>query len=142
MAVGSTPFGMGTPAVGEDVPTGPAGSRYLDPLARDYVVDPSSGQYQQMPSVRQRVLITVITMLGSSSSQPLFGVQLPQRMDERFEADARGRIRAALSQLIDIEQVMVLDGQIKVERGLGGRARFTIPFFDLTTGERHTVSGP
>ncbi len=142
MRGGLTPFGLGTPSTGAATPTGAAGSRYLDPITRDYGVDSATGQFKQMPGVRQRVEITVLTTKRSSTGQPLFGVELPARMDEHFEADSRASIAAALRQLIEIEKVMRLDAPIKVEKGNGGRARFTISFTDLTTGQSQTISGP
>jgi phage baseplate assembly protein W len=134
MPAGSGPFGLGTPATSEPPPTGPAGSRYLNPATRDFEVDQVTGQFAQMPPVRQRVLLALITIRGSSSVLPSFGVHVPPKMNELFEAQVRNSVASALRQLTDVEQVIRVD-RIDVERGTGGRALITVSYTNLQSGE-------
>lgn len=135
---GLSPFGLGSPDEGAAPPSGPAGSRYLNPITRDYQIDPSTGQQAQMPPVRQRVLLTVLTA-KNSSAVPGFGTRIPALMGETFESEVRAEITRELRQLTDVERVARLDG-VKVEKGLGGRARVTISYTDLTTATRDQVT--
>lgn len=141
MAMGTGPFGLGTPATGEDPPDGPAGSRYIDPTTRDYAQDPDTKQLKQMPAARQRVLLALMTLVGSSSALPTFGVKPPKKMGDTYESQMKNAVRLALRHLTDVEQVIRVDS-IVVERGLGGRSRTTVSFTDLlsdTAGEPITI---
>ncbi len=138
MPAGLGPFGLGTPAQGAEPPSGPAGSRYLNPITRDYQVDEETGQFAQMPAVRQRVLIIVLTLKNSSAVKGL-GVRLPPRMDETFESAVKAEITLALRQLTDVERVARLE-DVKVDRGRSGRARITVVYTDLTTATRDQVT--
>lgn len=132
-AMGVAPFGVGTPAIPPPAPTGSAGSRFIDPLKRDYSVDAATGQFKQMPGTRQRVMLAVLTELESSGIRG-FGIKPPTRMGTTFEAEMRGAVRTALRQMIEVEKCLRLDGVI-VERGASGRASTTILYKDLITGE-------
>lgn len=137
--MGTSPFGVGTPTSATEPPDGPAGSRYLNPVTRDYEIDDTTRQFKQMPPTRQRVLLAVMTDLGSSAL-PRFGVKRPPRMGETFEREQANAVRRALRHMTDVEKVLSIDS-IKVERGLGGRARTTIAYTDLLadTADRLTV---
>ncbi len=135
--MGTSPFGVGTPASATEPPSGPAGSRYLNPVTRDYEVDSSTGQFKQMPGTRQRVLLTVLTVRDSSGVRG-FGVKLPPRMGETFERQVENELRRALRTMTEVEKSLLING-ITVERGLGGRARITIAFTDLVTGDQDRV---
>lgn len=132
-AFGLSPYGLGTPATAALPPTGAAGCRYINPATGDYEIDPSTKQQAQMPSVRQRVLLAVATLLRSSTAVPGMGIQLPRKMGSSYEAEARNSVLLALRQLIQVERVVRVDA-IYVKRGLGGRSLITISFTDLTTG--------
>lgn len=135
---GTAPFGIGTPSVGAAPPSGPAGCRYLNPATRDYEVDSSTGQFAQMPAVRQRVMLCVLTA-KNSSSVPGFGVRIPPLMNETFESEVRAEITRELRQLTEVERVCRLDG-VFVVKGRSGRARVTVSFIDLTTGTADQVT--
>jgi hypothetical protein len=135
MPMGTSPFGLGTPAAAAVPPDGPAGSRYLNPITRDYEVDSSTGQFKQMPGTRQRVLIALLTVRNSSGI-PGFGVRAPVRMGDSFEAEMQNAVRQALRHMSEIEKSIRID-DIKVERGLGGRSRTTVSFTDLVTGDQY-----
>lgn len=135
--MGSSPFGVGTPASATVPPSGPAGSRFLDPVTRDYAVDSTTGQFKQMPGTRQRVLLTCLTVRDSSGVRG-FGVKLPGRMGDTFERQVENEIRRALRYMTEVEKSLLIT-EIKVERGMGGRARITIAFKDLVTGDQDRV---
>lgn len=135
---GTSPFGIGTPTTATVPPDGPVGSRYINPTTGDYEVDSTTGQFKQMPGVRQRVLLAVLTRRDSSGI-PGFGTRMPARMGDDFEAACDAEIRSALRQMVEIEKVIRIDG-IKVERGAAGRARITISYTDLVNGTRDRVN--
>lgn len=92
-----------------------------------------------MPHVRQRVLIAVLTLQGSSTALPKFGTRLPRKMGDTFEAEVSNSVKAALRQMTDVERVMKIDG-LKVERGSGGRAQITISYTDLERNLQDSVT--
>lgn len=126
---GGGPFGLGTPPGPSLSPTGSAGSRFIHPVNRDYEVSATTGQYKQMPGVRQRVTIAALTQLNSSGI-PGFGMKLPEKMGPTFEAECRAAVANGLRHMPDIRLESVT-----VERGPGGRARITVSWKDLATGE-------
>ena len=134
-----TPFGLGTPIPTGDPPDGASGTRYLNPATRDYQVDTTTGQLAQMPSIRQRVLLALLTVRGSSTASPGFGIVAPRKMGEQFDVEMKQAVRSALKQLTDVEKVVRIDGII-VERGARSRSRTTVIFTDLITGEGDSVS--
>jgi hypothetical protein len=137
-----TPYGTGTPAPTADPPdiaTYPAGSRYINPASGDYVYDSTTRQYGQMPTTRQRVLLAVKTLWGSSSALPTLGIRLPRKLGDTFVADIQQAVRSALYQLTNVEQVVRIDA-IDVIKSQGGRAQATISYTDTTTGEASQVT--
>jgi phage baseplate assembly protein W len=137
--VGSNPFGYGTPVTNAAPPLGTVGSRYIDPLTRDYAVDDSTGQMKQMPSLRQRVYLTVMTVKGSSSSLPNFGLSVPGKLDQSAERRISNAILSALNQLIVVEKILAVNS-IAVERYPLGRVRVNVSWTDLTVGKNDTTS--
>lgn len=130
--IGSTPFGMGTPAAAPLPPTqGPALSRYLDPGSGDFFIDETVGQFASMPSLRQRVLLIMNTELGSSTAIPTLGIPRPRKIDQTYINTTRAAIRRAFVQLTDIERVMQIQ-DIKVEKQAVGRIQVTLVYRDLT----------
>lgn len=139
MAFGSGPYGLGSPLPAAAPASGPAGSRWIDPITKDYAQDPDTLQLKQMPATRQRVLLALMTLLGSSTVLPKFGVRFPQKMGSTFEAQCINSVRSAMRQLTDVEQVVRIDG-ITVEKGVGGRARITVSWTDLDTLNRDQLT--
>lgn len=133
MPFGSGSYGLGVPGEAALPTQSPAGSRFLNPSTRDYQYDDDSGQLAQMPTLRQRVLLTVMTEYGSIPTQPTFGIRRPKKMGDTFEAEMKAAVRSALAYLTDAEKVMRID-QILVRKGAGGRSETTIVFTDMTTG--------
>lgn len=136
---GCGPFGDGVNLTGTSPPTGSFGSRYINPATKSYQQDPATHQMAQMPAVRQRVLLALTTLVGSSTALPTFGITYPSKMGTSFEAESQASIRAALKQMTDIERVLRIDS-IGVERGAAGRARFTVSYTDITTGQSESVT--
>lgn len=136
---GLSPYGTGTPETSAVPASGAAGSRYINPATRDYQQDPTTGQLAQMPSTRQRVLLALLTVQGSSSVYGRFGIKLPRKMGTSFEVEMRFAVRAALRHLTDAEKVIRIDS-ITVERGAGSRSRTTVSYTDLATGETDQAS--
>ncbi len=133
MGLGNTPFGIGTPVLAAD----PANqrdqkfSRYLNPNSGDYEIDPDTGGIAQMPAVRQRVLIIMKTIRGSSTSLPGLGIRLPPKIDETFELAVKNGIREAFSIMTDIEKSLSIDG-MQIKRLSSGRIRVIFAYTDLT----------
>jgi len=132
-SVGLFPFGYGTPVTGAAPADGPSGVRYLNFQTRDYEVDATTRQLKQMPSLRQRVLIRLMTLVGSSTVQPTFGISLPDRMGDGFERIVNTAVRSAFRQETTIEKIMRID-QISTVKLSSGRAQITLIFTDLKSG--------
>lgn len=133
-----TPFGTGTPVVAQAPPeNAPDGARYLNPASRDYEQG-DDGEYLRMPSTRQRVLLAVMTELGSMSVAPNDGLRLPKKMNEHFERKAAIEVRRVLQPMIR-EGALRLDAVTTVERVSTGRARIRIDFTDLATRQRDSL---
>jgi phage baseplate assembly protein W len=122
---GTSGAGFGVPAVGGAPPDGPAGSRFIDPVTKDYAQDSTTGQLKQMPPIRQRVLIALTTVLGSASTLPNLGMRAPRKMGDRFEGQMRNAVAAALYQLTEVEKVIRLV-RVTVIKGRGGRSQTTV----------------
>jgi hypothetical protein len=136
---GFGPCGLGTPISGDPPPLPGAGSRYINPASGDYEQDPTTKQLAQMPAVRQRVLLALITVIESSNAAPGLGIRLPRKMGTTYEAEVRAEVMLALNQLVEVEKVIRVDS-IEVLRGAGGRSQITVSFTDTTTGLRDRVA--
>lgn len=133
------PYGPDTPVTSAAPPTGDAGSRYLNPATRDFQQDSASKQLAQMPAVRQRVLLAVMTEQRSSTALPDFGILRPRKVGPSFEAQVTASVRSSLRQLVEVERLVRIDG-IKVERGASGRQRVTISYTDISVGAPDQVT--
>ncbi len=136
---GTSPFGIGTPATLPDPISGLPGVRFLDPRSRDYQYDSTTGQLAQMPTVRQRVLLSLLTLRGSSTVLPEFGVELPKKIDQAFERRVKDSVRIALRQLTEIERLIRIDGILISNRG-GGRVVVTVAYTHTNDGTTDQVS--
>ncbi len=136
---GFGPFGFGTPLSADPIPTPGSGCRFIDPVSGDYGIDNATKQFQQMPPLRQRVLLALVTILKTSTAVPNFGLKTPTKMGNTFEAQVRNAVNVALNQLVNIEKVMRVNS-ITALKGAGGRALITVAYTDLTTGTDDKVS--
>lgn len=140
MAFGTGPFGLGTPTT-STAPPDPsgAGSRYINPATRDYQQDSTTLQLAQMPGLRQRVLLAVMTLRTSSTALPTFGISIPRKVTPSFVAEVQASVRASLRQMTEVERVIRIDG-ITVEIGASGRQRVTISYTDTSAGVPDAVT--
>jgi len=136
---GIFPFGVGTPVTSAAPPTGNAGSRYLNPSTRDFQRDTLTGQLAQGPAVRMRVLLALLTLQGSSTVAPKFGVRWPRKIDESYEQSVTDSIRKALHHLTTVERVIVLN-EVAVTKSGFGRVEAVVSYTDVTTGQPDQVS--
>lgn len=136
--LGLTPFGLGTPDPPSDPPTGNWGSRWINPVTRDFEQDPVTKQFKQMPPLRQRVYLAIAETRGSSTVRPNDGFRLPEKMGDGFEQLVESRVREALRYLTDVEQVMRID-RILVNRVNSQRASIVVQFTDLETNQPDQV---
>lgn len=125
--------GLGVPVEAAAPPSGPAGCRFLNPATGDFEVDPTTLQLKQMPVERQQVLLALRTLQGSAAADPQFGVRLPKKMGDSFEAEATTAVRAALLHLTDQQKSIRIDA-VTAEHGRGGRGRITVVYTILRTG--------
>ncbi len=130
---GSSGVGLGVPVNSTDPPDGAAGCRYINPRTGDYEVDEDTRQLKQMPATRQKVLLALKTLYGSSSILPTWGIQAPKKMGDTFEADMQAAVRAALRTLTDVQKVIRIDNII-VQKGAGGRSKTTVVYTDTSSG--------
>ena len=139
LPVGHGPFGIGTPLSADPIPVGAAGSRFIDPQTGDYAQDVLTRQFQQMPPLRQRVLLALRTLVTTSTAVPSFGIKLPRKMGTTYQAEVVNAVNVAVNHLVSIEKVMRVDS-IDVIKGSGGRSLITVSYTDLTTGEESEVT--
>lgn len=134
------PFGVGTPATAEAPPTkAPVNAAFIDYRTRDYVID-AEGAIARMPITRQRVLLALSTLLGSSSVQPEAGLALPRRIDESYPQRAKAAILQALAFLVP-NDIAISSDDIEVDTtSIVGRVQIAVSYVDLHTGQPDQVT--
>jgi phage baseplate assembly protein W len=140
MPWGVGPWAMGTPALAAESPERSLGSRYLNPLTRDYELSAISGNFAQMPIARQKVLLALLTPYGSSTAAPRFGLRVPSKITSRFESELRANVRSALAHLTREDGAIIEIESIMVEVVRPGAVVLTVSYTDLTTGEPDTAT--
>jgi phage baseplate assembly protein W len=138
-AGGISPFGVGAPDGAFAPPdTRPTASRFVNWRTKDYEVA-ENGEVKRMPTVRHRVLMALGMTKGSSSVLPEDGLQLPDRIDNRYAQLAEQRIRAALSSLVKAKELRI--NFVRITRTeITGRVDHLVSYTDLTTGNAETVT--
>lgn len=139
---GSSPYGIGTPAVASelggsllrDETTGQSwGSRKIDPVTKDYVLD-DNGRILGMSDGHQLVLLAVSTTKGSSAMRQLGqDIKSIDRITNNFVRRVDTTLRAAVQHLVDKELIEVLDVTVDVVRPGVTLAR--LRWRDLASGE-------
>lgn len=139
---GVTAAGIGEPATIVDNPEPSDGSMYINPYTKDYELDASTGQLAQMPPVRQMVLLALSTIKGTATALPWLGISYPSKITQSFESECIASVNAALSHLTreDDPQITIDRVSVEVASGIQGRAKITVSYTDLTTGEYDAVS--
>ena len=130
--LGETPLGFGEFTEAPTPPTVPSSFvRYINPATGDFEIDPNTGHLQQMPAVRQRVLIALTARRGSSTTLTELGIQWGGTLDRTAEYRLRAAVTQALADLIAEPAIFRLDS-IDFERTSLGRARVTVNYTDKT----------
>lgn len=122
---GTTPFGLGTPAVAatvggkllNDAATGTqSGSRFLDPVTGDYVVD-GFGRIKGMDDLRQLVLLRVKTTIGTSTMTTLGNtLKSIDRITNNIDRRVDSILRASLQDIVDGGLIEVTEVKVEVVR--------------------------
>lgn len=142
---GSSPYGIGVPSVGNppggavlrDPLTGTSsGSRRIDPVTRDYVLD-DNGRTLGMSDVQQLVLMALQTVRNSSAMNGLgqslgdivvIGDNIERQIASIFENALAHLVARGLVQIISTTVTRLHPGAIKA----------TVRWRDLTTSTEHT----
>lgn len=140
MPAGISPAGLFTPALAANAPAPSAGSRYVNPATGDYEIDPATGQAAQMPPTRQRVLLALNTVFGSSVAVPDFGLRTPRKIGPRFVGETKAAARSALRHLTREDGPVIRIDAITVDVFSPGKALLTVSYTDLTTGRPDRAS--
>jgi len=138
-AIGSAPFGVGTPATAVAPPTGkPTGAAFISGLGRDYEIDGDTTELKRMPVLRQRVRNALAQSFGSSTTRPTDGLRWPKRGGLQAPQKIDIAVRTALRYLTDVEKVLRVDQVLSDLTGV--RPLVTILYTDLSTRTADTVT--
>jgi len=144
---GSSPYGLGTPAVATDL-GGSAlvnegvqqGSRRIDPLTKDYVLD-DTGRIAGMSNVHQLVLLAVSTTKGSAAMRTLgHDFKKIERISANFIRRVDTTLRAAVQHLTARGLIEVTGVTVEVARPGVGFAK--LQWRDLTSGSSRIEETP
>jgi hypothetical protein len=144
------PYGSGTPAVAQDggglalknFTSGEQdGSRRIDPLTKDYVLDATTGRIKGMNDTQQLVYMAVATTKGTSAMQSLGQeLMLIQRITSNFARRVDSTLRAAVQHIVDRKLIEVVGTQVDVVRP--GVARVLLQWRDLASGNEEETLIP
>lgn len=129
--LGMTPFGFSTASEGPAPPNRRLLAPFLDPASKRFSVN-DDGELNAMPVNRQRVLVTCLTTVGSSTTLPGFGISLPQKLGDSFDEDAKAAVRAGLQYMVDDGSITV--DRVTVTRRPNGQPEVNIEYTDLQRG--------
>lgn len=132
---GAFPAGYGYPTQAAEPSQSNRYTRAIDVATGDYSIDTATGGFARTTPTRQRVLLALATVAGSSTVQPLWGVGRPPKMGPQFESEVEASVRLALKPMVDDGSVTILS--VTVERGASSRARATVRWRD-TSGNTYT----
>lgn len=133
--LGRSPYGLVYEAPTTAQPDASSLRRWLDPITGQYVLA-ADGSFEQMPAIRQRVVLALGTVQGSIGVLADFGKSSPNIMGTRFAAEEEAAVRLALRQLTDVEAVIRID-RITIERSsqIPGRWRTTVSYVETATDQ-------
>ena len=108
-------------------------ARYINPATRQLEIDAATGHFKSMPKIRQRVLIIMMTVRGSSSAIPQFGLSHPDKIQaNKIRAQMRAEVDRAFHRMVNVERSIRIDDLV-IEEGDFGRVALTLVYTDLTT---------
>jgi phage baseplate assembly protein W len=132
-------FGIGEPDQGTSLPENKGPARWVDSDTGDFSID-ETGAFRNMPSVRQRVYMSIATATNSIAGQETFGSELHliDKIDSKFQT----RINAAvIKALLPMTRDGVISlGTIETSKRSGGRVEITISYTDLITQDKDNAS--
>jgi hypothetical protein len=145
---GSSPYGLGTPAVATDLGGATLadqngvqqGSRRIDPLTKDYVLD-DTGRIAGMANTHQLVLLAVSTTKGTAAMRTL-GHELKkiERISANFVRRVDTTLRACVQHLVLRGLIEVVGTSVQVARPGVGFAKLN--WRDLTSGSSRVEETP
>lgn len=136
--LGGFPCGFAPPVSADDPPDPPEQAAYFDYLTSDYTVGDDT-ELERMPITRQRVLMTLSMLRGSSSVLQEFGVRLPGIIGPNDEIEVRQEVEAALQYLVDDGSIVI--NSVTVNHGNPiGRSTITVDYTDVATEENDAVN--
>ena len=137
--LGYAPLGM--PAVtniNKPPPPNKILSNYIDPQKRDYIVS-ATGEYATMPVVRQKMLLALISILGSSSVLPNYGNDPPRKIDDAYKRNMENSVRLATKFITDAKEARIDSVIIETFGPRGDSPKVIVSYTDLTTGLSDTL---
>ncbi len=133
------PFGAAAPAnMAAPPPVPELTALYIDPRTRDHVVQ-GDGESGRMPTVRQQMLLALMTVIGTMSADQGFGITLPRKIDETFERRVRTAVEIACRHITGPKRAKITSVTTDTTTAMG-RAVVAVSFTDLTTGLADQVS--
>lgn len=131
----TAPASMAPPPVPSDLT-----ALYIDPRTRDHVLQ-GDGELARMPTVRQQMLVALMTVVESMSTDLRFGIDLPETIDETFPRRMRNAVELACQHITRPKRARVTSVETDID-SVPGRAIPTVSFIDLTTGQPDQISPP
>jgi len=108
--------------------------RRIDPVTRDYTINPSTGSIYGMTAAQQLVELAFTTVLGSSAVSGLGNDILSiQKITDSFANDVTQKIRTALSDLVNRNVITLISVTVDRVRTNGGY--FVTRWIDNSTSQ-------
>lgn len=136
---GTSPFGFGAPATASPTVGKPltkadgsqGDARKIDPVTKDYVIDPTTGRTVGFDGVQQQVYLALVTVKGSSAvadlGQEFTSLKL---IPENIQALVEDKVREALAALIQKNKVQLIRVDTELNRNKALAIR--VKWMDLT----------
>lgn len=120
-------------------PEPPTMVRYINPVTRQLEISTATGHFVSMPRLRQRVLIILMTVRGSSSVLQRFGLEVPDKILSTIQADMQQSVARAFDRMVRVEKSMRID-DVTIDVGSFGRVGIVLTYTDLATRQSDQVS--
>lgn len=136
MAFGTTPLGLSEEVVTETIGT-QNGSRYLDPVTRDYAT--RDGEILRAGSARQRIINLLVTDVKTSLS--IKGIKFPDLHNESTVRAVQSDVRRTLQIMIDDGSIILQSVDVRERAdGVVGRLGISVSYIDRGNGQEDTVT--